>query len=163
MSQFKGLNPGELHDRLSILLLKVNFQDNGNIFINELNQVLHEINRKKYHILMKHKIRLMLANLNIWELESDIRLGKEKLLSLKEIGRQAIKIREYNNIRWSIKNKINKKYNFPIEKKHAWSKKLPKSILKQISKEIKNKHNIKSSTIQIVVDSFTNQLLGVKK
>jgi len=162
MSQFKGLNPGELYDRLSILLLKVNFQDKGAIFINELNQVVDEINKKQYHISMKHKIKLMLANLHIWELESDIRLGKEKLLSLEEVGKRAIKIREYNNIRWSVKNKINKKYNFPIEEKHAWKKKLPKSILKQISNEIKNKHNIKSSISKKVIYSFTSQLLGVK-
>ena len=162
MNEFKGLNPGELYDRLTIVSLKINFQENGKEFQNELNDILQEIENKKYNISMKLKIKLMLANLQIWELESDIRLGKEKLLSLKEVGKRAIKIREYNNVRWKIKNKINKKYNFHTEEKHAWKQKLPKKIIEEISKKIEHSDNISSEISKKSITLFINHLLGVK-
>ena len=46
------------------------------------------------------------ANAKIWDLEYDIRKGKEGELGLEEVGRRAIKIREINKIRISIKNEI---------------------------------------------------------
>jgi len=50
--------------------------------------------------------RLYNANSQIWDLESDIRKGKEGDLGLEEVGRRAIKIREINKIRISIKNEV---------------------------------------------------------
>lgn len=50
--------------------------------------------------------RLYNANAMIWDLEYDIRKGKDNKLGLKEIGKRAIKIREINKIRISIKNEI---------------------------------------------------------
>ena len=41
----------------------------------------------------------------IWNLEWQLKQGVEDQLSLEEIGRRAIKIRDYNNKRVSIKNK----------------------------------------------------------
>jgi uncharacterized protein YxjI len=40
----------------------------------------------------------------IWDLESELKSGKEYLLSLEEIGRRAIAIRDWNNKRVSLKN-----------------------------------------------------------
>ncbi len=162
MNKFEGLSPGELYDRLTILLLKINFQEDGKYFQNELKDILEEIENRKYQISRKLKLRLMFANLQIWELESDIRLGKEKMLSLKEVGKRAIKIREYNNIRWSIKNKINKKYNYHVEKKHAWNKKLPKSVIKDIAKKIESSENIPMDISETSINLFIKHLLGVK-
>jgi hypothetical protein len=42
-------------------------------------------------------------------MESDIRKGLDDNLGLEEIGRRAIKIRETNKIRVSIKNEISRK------------------------------------------------------
>ena len=50
--------------------------------------------------------RLYEANGKIWDLEYDIRKGKEGNLGLEEVGRRAIRIREINKIRISIKNEI---------------------------------------------------------
>jgi len=63
---------------------------------------------KKQGILIKQEWidRLYDANSKIWDLESDIRKGKEGLLGLEEVGRRSIKIREINKIRISIKNQI---------------------------------------------------------
>ena len=45
-------------------------------------------------------------NAQIWDLESDIRKGKENELGLKEVGRRAILIRELNKKRIAVKNEI---------------------------------------------------------
>jgi hypothetical protein len=49
-----------------------------------------------------------LYNINgeIWNLESDIRKGREKELGLEEVGRRAILIREWNKKRVAIKNQM---------------------------------------------------------
>ncbi len=50
--------------------------------------------------------RLYDLNGKIWDLESDIRKGKDDELGLEEVGRRAIKIRELNKLRITMKNKI---------------------------------------------------------
>lgn len=42
----------------------------------------------------------------IWNLESELKSGKEHLLKLSEIGRRAIEIRNWNNRRVKLKNAI---------------------------------------------------------
>ncbi len=46
------------------------------------------------------------ANGKIWDLESDIRKGKENELGLDEVGRRAIMIRNINGIRVAVKSKV---------------------------------------------------------
>lgn len=53
--------------------------------------------------------KLYNINAKIWDIESDIRKGKDKELGLEEIGRRTIKLRELNKIRVSIKNEVVKK------------------------------------------------------
>jgi uncharacterized protein YdcH (DUF465 family) len=50
--------------------------------------------------------RLYELNGQIWDLEHDIRAGKEGELGLEEVGRRAIQIREINKQRVGIKNQI---------------------------------------------------------
>jgi len=45
----------------------------------------------------------------IWELESLLKTGREQELGLEEIGRRAIKIRDWNNKRIAIKNTLAEK------------------------------------------------------
>ena len=47
-------------------------------------------------------------NSKIWDLEADLRNGKEEQLGFEEIGKRAIKIRDWNNKRVALKNKIAK-------------------------------------------------------
>jgi len=49
---------------------------------------------------------LYIVNAKIWDLESDIRKGKEGELGLEEVGRRAILIRNLNRERVALKNKI---------------------------------------------------------
>jgi len=55
--------------------------------------------------------RLYDINGKIWDLESDIRKGKEGELGLEEVGRRAIMIRELNKKRISVKNQITEETN----------------------------------------------------
>ena len=47
----------------------------------------------------------------IWQLESDLKRGTESNLPLEEIGRRAIKIRDWNNRRIALKNAMAEKLN----------------------------------------------------
>ena len=65
-----------------------NYRKKGLIIKNEWLKKLYEVNGK------------------IWDLEADIRKGKEGELGLEEVGRRAIEIRNLNKTRISIKNEI---------------------------------------------------------
>jgi hypothetical protein len=55
----------------------------------------------------------------IWELEWQLKSGVEEQLPLEEIGRRAIRIRDYNNKRISFKNSIASLLGHPVrEFKH---------------------------------------------
>lgn len=94
---------GDLADRYSILKLKTERTDAN--CKEELNAILQEI--KDNSQLTSFIDRLYEVNGQIWDLESDIRKGKEGILGLEEVGRRAIAIRNFNNKRVSIKNEIN--------------------------------------------------------
>lgn len=97
----------EIADRYSITLLKseriegVNLQEELNTYRKELD---------KYEEIQNFLDRLYQINAEIWDLESDIRKGKENILGLEEVGRRAILIRSKNKIRVSIKNEMVEKY-----------------------------------------------------
>jgi hypothetical protein len=50
----------------------------------------------------------------IWELEGLLKTGREAELSLEEIGRRAIAIRDHNNKRVTLKNIMAEKLNCPV-------------------------------------------------
>jgi DNA polymerase III delta prime subunit len=50
----------------------------------------------------------------IWELEAELKTGREAELSLEEIGRSAIAIRDHNNKRVALKNSIAKKLHCSV-------------------------------------------------
>ena len=101
----------EIADRYSISILK---KKKANAKNDE------EINSLKSEILKYEEIDSFIENLieingKIWDLESDIRKGKEEELGLEEVGRRAIKIREFNKIRVGYKNQMVKKYGEGFE------------------------------------------------
>jgi hypothetical protein len=49
---------------------------------------------------------LYVINGKIWDLEADIRQGKEGILGLEEVGRRALAIRDFNGERIRLKNEI---------------------------------------------------------
>ena len=51
----------------------------------------------------------------IWELEAELKTGREAELSLEEIGRRAIAIRNHNNKRVALKNIMAEKLGCPVK------------------------------------------------
>ncbi len=97
---------GEIVDRYSICKLK---SERTSIDCSsEINLLLSAM--KKYKDVDIYIDQLYEINGSIWDLEGDIRQGKEGDLGLKEVGRRALKIRNFNGMRVSIKNKINNLY-----------------------------------------------------
>ena len=50
----------------------------------------------------------------IWDLEWQLKSGVEQMLSLQEIGRRAIAIRDHNNKRITLKNSMAEKLNCSV-------------------------------------------------
>ena len=50
----------------------------------------------------------------IWNLEAELKTGREAELSLEEIGRRAIAIRDHNNKRIALKNSMAAKLDCPV-------------------------------------------------
>ena len=98
----------ELVDRLVIARLKF---DRTQANQEELDWYT---NQMKEHdtILVDNELKQLYAIHNqIWELESKLKSGKEHELSLEEIGRRAIEIRNWNNKRIALKNSMAEKLN----------------------------------------------------
>jgi len=98
----------EVLDRMSILKLKIERIGEPHLLKEkeEYEKAIAEFKEKG--ILIKEEWIDELYNFNgqIWDLESDIRKGKEGELGLEEVGRRAILIRGINNKRVAVKNKI---------------------------------------------------------
>lgn len=87
----------EITDRLSILILKW-------IHGGDVREELHTYAKQcKFNDSF---LDLLRVNAEIWELESDIRKGKEGKLGLEEVGKRALAIRNKNQERIKIKNHI---------------------------------------------------------
>lgn len=109
----------ELCDRLSIEKLKVErIPDYVSTFVVDAQKeyakrVPEEIESRVYDYLFQLKE----WNGKIWDLESDIRKGKEGELGLEEVGRRALAIRDLNGERIRVKNQIAELFDEYLEKK----------------------------------------------
>lgn len=105
----------EIIDRYTICLLKryrANAQNSPEL--NTLEQTLNEYyNKYRGSKEMIHSAIIKLTEVNgaIWDLEADIRQGKEGTLGLEEVGRRALKIRDLNQVRVSCKNELVVRFN----------------------------------------------------
>lgn len=96
--------PGDIADRLSIMTLKMERLSHIDPEYGDYNSTVHRL------ALGGDTERLYEVNAAIWDLEFDIRRGKDGELGLEEVGRRALKIRDLNKKRISIKNEINERY-----------------------------------------------------
>lgn len=97
---------GEIADRYSIVKLK---SERTEVDCTEEIQALTQ-ELDKVEGLAPYVQQLYEVNGRVWDLESDIRKGKEGELGLEEVGRRAIMIRGINGERVAIKNTVNKIY-----------------------------------------------------
>jgi hypothetical protein len=96
----------EMADRLSIAILKNQRTDND--MTDEINVYSSELSSYNVEEFID---KLVEINGKIWDLEADIRQGKEAELGLEEVGRRAIAIRGLNKIRVGYKNEMVEKFN----------------------------------------------------
>lgn len=101
----------DMIDRLTILFLKV---DHGYYallpqledYVKGVAEEMSKFDTNTRNKVLELKTQLYITNSKIWNLESDIRLGKENKLGIKEVGERALKIRDINAERVRIKNEI---------------------------------------------------------
>ncbi len=107
----------ELIDRYSILLLKCERLPKDQSTLDELQRFKNAITQFYdgiYDGMNDDWVNGTITqskdvNGKIWELESDIRKGKEGELGLEEVGRRALAIRDLNKQRIAIKNEVAEK------------------------------------------------------
>jgi hypothetical protein len=98
---------GEILDRYSIAILKKERASAENQQeIEDLTQEIESYKQTHEEFINEKIDKLIEINGMIWDLESDIRKGREGELGLEEVGRRAIKIREFNKIRVGYKNDV---------------------------------------------------------
>jgi hypothetical protein len=95
----------DLLDKISIVQLKTERTDEDECR-RELHYLMDNLPDYAFAESEAYIIRLYEVNGKIWDLEADIRKGKDDELGLEEIGRRTIKIREFNKKRICIKNEI---------------------------------------------------------
>jgi len=107
------MSVGEMIDRLSILTRKIYFGEEDAISEHRfLEQGLgyYGIDGK----LVTNIIRLTQMNIEIWNLENEMRRDTDNKMDVAEVGRRAISIRDLNRKRVSYKTKLNVEYKgFP--------------------------------------------------
>ncbi len=108
------LTPGEFFDRYTILLRKRYFMpDEYAARFAEFQGHLANIMTTQsvdMAMLVPQMVKLMMVNTDIWNLESDMRRGKEAVLGEAEVGRRALLIRDKNKKRIECVNRINDLY-----------------------------------------------------
>lgn len=96
----------ELVDRLAIAEVKFKrTKANEEELLWYMNQAL----RIDISVIVDEYENLKQIHNEIWDLESELKTGREAELSLEEIGRRAISIRDHNNRRVALKNLIAEK------------------------------------------------------
>lgn len=102
----------ELIDRLAIADVK--FKRTGGANEEELTWYLNQALPYDLEAINDLYINLVAIHNEIWELEGLLKTGREQELSLEEIGRRAIAIRDHNNKRIAIKNAIAERLSCPV-------------------------------------------------
>ena len=93
----------ELIDRLSIAEVRQNMTNNN---ITELEFYQQQCQDLDWSNIDDFYTQLLQVHSEIWQLEAKLRQGRDDELRLEEIGRRAIEIRDYNNKRIAIRNRI---------------------------------------------------------
>jgi hypothetical protein len=93
----------ELFDRL--VIAKIKFARTG-ANLNELQFYENQVRGYDLALVSDLLQELSTIHIHIWELEKELKSGREQDLSLAEIGQRAIEIRNWNNKRIAVKNLI---------------------------------------------------------
>ena len=106
----------ELVDRLAIATIKWQRTQANREELEWYQQQVIELDQTA---IAQDLVTLQHIHNDIWELEKELKSGQEQSLSLEEIGRRAIMIRNLNNQRIQLKNKMAEALSCPVrEIKH---------------------------------------------
>ena len=101
----------ELFDRLAIAEVKWNKTHSNQ---EELAWYREQTAQFNLSLVKTYFDELKVIHDIIWSLEAELKSGREAELSLEEIGRRAILIRDWNNKRVAVKNTIAEILNCPV-------------------------------------------------
>jgi hypothetical protein len=96
----------EIADRFTILLLKVGHGAPATEEVTAYARACDEDGLRTLPGGMELLTELFMHNAAIWQLETQVRQGKEGELGLEEVGRRALAIRDLNAKRIAAKNRI---------------------------------------------------------
>ena len=101
----------ELIDRLCIARIKHERtsganQDELDWYEDKYQQLIQTLDQSQRETLDHNIAEITVIHNKIWDLEWQLKSGVEHLLSMDEIGRRAIAIRDWNNRRITYKNSI---------------------------------------------------------
>ncbi len=100
---------GDAIDRLTILSRKIFFGEEGAYKEHTyLTEGIDKLNIKLSGSLLAAIIRINQMNIEIWNLENEIRNDTENKMDNAEVGRRAKLVRDYNKKRIEYKNEINR-------------------------------------------------------
>lgn len=100
---------GDVIDRVSILSRKIFFGEEGAYKEHTyLTEGVDKLGIKLSGALLAAVIRITTMNIEIWNLENQIRNDTQNAMSNEEVGRRAKLIRDYNKKRIEYKNEINR-------------------------------------------------------
>ncbi len=102
----------EIVDRLSIA--EVKFQRTGTN-AEELAWYQKQARHLNIQEIANELESLKQIHNKIWELESELKTGRESELGLEEIGRRAIAVRDHNNKRIALKNAMAEKLGCKVK------------------------------------------------
>jgi len=101
----------ELADRLAIAEVKF---DRTSANQEELDWYRNQFEQYDSESVREQIEALKVIHNAIWDLEWQLKSGREQELPLEEIGRRAITIRDYNNRRIAIKNALAEQLGCPV-------------------------------------------------
>lgn len=154
---------GDVCDRFSILTLKKERLPENEDIDGEYKLIKKEFDKLARGVTgLKIKplyFKLYNCNRIIWDLESDIRKGLDNRLTLEEVGKRAISIRDWNRDRVLIKNEINKLFNEfgDVKIDHASELKLSEKAIEELI-EIKEQVDTSLFNKEKYSTEYKNQL-----
>lgn len=101
----------ELFDRLAVAQVK---WDKTSANHAELAWYLSQIANYDFKKVYDLFEELKSIHREIWALEAELKSGQEHKLPLDELGRRAIRIRDFNNKRIAVKNKMAQMLDCPV-------------------------------------------------
>jgi len=108
MFETKQLTSGEFIDRFTILILK-NFHSKDEKYKQKLDDFVMILDKNGLNgKLIKEICELQMLNTDIWITEDDIREKKEAEVSMVQVAKQALRVRDRNSMRLLRFNEISK-------------------------------------------------------